>query len=93
LDGYVLARAGRRREALATIGELRRLAGQRDPSPFLVAIIYTGLEDADRAFDWLEKAFQQHSWELPILKQSPVFMNLRTDRRYQSLVDRLGLPQ
>ncbi len=93
LHGYVLARAGRKREALATIDELHRRAGQRDPSPFFVAMIYAGLEDSDRAFDWLEKAFQQRSWELPIIKQSPVFVNLRTDRRYLPLVDRLGLPQ
>lgn len=74
--GYILARAGRRREALTDLDDLRRLAPPRVPSPFLVALVCAGLEDNDRAFEWLEKAVQARSWELPTLKASPVFDRL-----------------
>ena len=39
-QGYILARAGRTREAQATIEDLHRLASPRSPSPFLVALVY-----------------------------------------------------
>jgi TolB-like protein/Flp pilus assembly protein TadD len=93
LGGYTVARAGRRREALATLEDLRRLASPREPSPFLVALIYVGLEDKDRAFEWLEKALEARSWELPLLKVDPIFETVRADRRFPALLDRLGLPR
>jgi tetratricopeptide (TPR) repeat protein len=92
LGGYTVARAGRWREALATLEDLRRLASPRDPSPFLVALVYVGLEDMDRAFEWLEKAVEARSWELPLLKVDPIFETLRADRRFPALLNRLGLP-
>ena len=52
---YVLAKAGRRREALATLDELRRISKPRDPSPFRIAIVHIGLGDTDRAFEWLRE--------------------------------------
>ena len=45
LRGYTLARAGRTREALATIEEVHRLASPREPSPFLIAVVAVGLDD------------------------------------------------
>ena len=93
LHGYTLARAGRRREALATLDDLRRLASPRSPSPFLVALVYVGLEDTDRAFEWLEKALEARSWELPVLKGNPIFNALRADSRFPALLARLGLPR
>jgi Flp pilus assembly protein TadD len=93
LHGYTLARAGRRYEAVATLDELRRLASPRTPSPFLMALVYVGLEDRDRAFEWLEKALEGRSWELPVLKMNPIFDALRSDPRFLVLLDRLGLPR
>ena len=58
LQGYILARAGDRDEALKALEHLRRVTHPRQPSPFLVALLYVGLEDTDRAFEWLEKAIE-----------------------------------
>ena len=93
LYGYTLARAGRSHEALDTLDELRRLASPRTPSPFLMALVYVGLEDRDRAFEWLGKALEARSWELPVLKMNPIFDALRSDPRFPVLLDRLGLPR
>ena len=84
---------GGRDEALATLDDLRRLARPRGPSPFLVALVYVGLEDSDRAFEWLEKALEARSWELPMLKGDAIFDALRADSRFPALLDRLGLPR
>ena len=64
-----------------------------DRDAFVVALVYVGLEDMDRAFEWLDKAFEARSWELPLLKVDPIFETLREDRRFPALLDRLGLPR
>ena len=92
LHGYALARAGRKSEALAALGDLHRHPGARGPSPFLLAVVYVGLEDEDRAFEWLHKAVLSRAWELPMLKEDPVFDPLRSDPRFPGLLDQLGLP-
>jgi adenylate cyclase len=89
--GYILARAGHKREALKDLDDLHRLA--RGPSPFLVALVYTGLEDNDHAFEWLAKAVEKRAWEMPALKASPLFDRLRSDPRFPVLLDRIGLPR
>jgi hypothetical protein len=83
--GYILARAGHKREALKDLDDLDRLTGARGPSPFLV-------EDNDHAFEWLAKAVERRAWEMPALKASPVFDRLRSDPRFPALLDRVGLP-
>ncbi len=92
LHGYALARAGHTGEALATIDELHRAAKPRDPSAYLMAIVYVGLGDKDRAFEWLRKAFDARAWELPALKADTMFDPLRSDPRFPPLLNRLGLP-
>jgi tetratricopeptide (TPR) repeat protein len=91
--GYTLARAGCRREALRALDDLRRLAGPQGPSPFLMALVYTGLEDNDHAFEWLGKAIEAREWQMPMLKATPVFDRLRSDPRFPELLDRVGLPR
>jgi TolB-like protein/Flp pilus assembly protein TadD len=92
--GYTYARAGRKSAALKDIDDLRQLSDDpQGPSPFLVALVYTGLEDNDRAFEWLGKAIDARAWEIPTLKTSPVFDRLRSDPRFPALLDRVGLPQ
>lgn len=61
-------------------------------TPLLVARVYVGLEDTNRAFEWMEKAIEARSWELPMAKVSPVFDNSRSDPRFPALLNRIGLP-
>ena len=93
VHGFTLGRAGRRREALATLDDIRRLTNPQTPPPFQMAMVHVGLEDWDRAFDWLEKAADGRSWELPLLKADPVFDRLRADPRFPKLLARLRLPE
>ena len=90
---YVLARAGRRREALATLDELRRISKPRDPSPFRIAMVHIGLGETDRAFEWLQKAFEARDWQMALLKVEPAFDGLRSDPRFAALLERVGLPR
>jgi TolB-like protein/DNA-binding winged helix-turn-helix (wHTH) protein/Tfp pilus assembly protein PilF len=92
LHGYILARAGRRDDALKALADLRRLSQPREPSPFQVALVYVGLDDMDRAFEWLDKAIDARAWETPMIKANPIFERIRSDPRFPALLRRIGLP-
>ncbi|HZS06566.1 MAG TPA: hypothetical protein VFD58_17145 [Blastocatellia bacterium] len=58
-----------------------------------MAVIYAGLKDPDRAFEWLEKAYQSRSIALTVIKSDPEIDSLRSDPGYADLLRRMGLPQ
>ena len=91
LLSYAYAMAGRRVEALKILDEQQRLAKQRYVSPYNFAIIYTGLGDKDRAFEWLTKCVEEHTLILFHLKSRPLFDSLRSDPRYADLLRRMNL--
>ena len=92
VHGYILARAGRRDDAMKALEDLRRLNQPRGPSPFQMALVYVGLDDMDRAFEWLDKAVDARNWETPMIKANPIFERLRSDPRFPALLRRIGLP-
>jgi eukaryotic-like serine/threonine-protein kinase len=56
-----------------------------------VAAAYATLGDKDKAFFWLNKAFDEHA--LLFIKSSPEFENLHSDPRYADLLRKMGLPE
>ena len=59
--GYVQAAIGNRSEALAIARELEAKFDKGDADGRDVAVVYAGLGDNDRVFEWLEKDFQSRS--------------------------------
>jgi hypothetical protein len=47
----------------------------------------------DHAFEWLEKAYAEHSRDLVHVRENPGFDNVRSDPRFADLLRRIGLPQ
>jgi serine/threonine-protein kinase len=88
---YAYAAAGRRGEALKILDEQKRLARQRYISPYNFAIIYTGLGDKDRAFEHLNKAYEESAGGLSHFPVRPMFDTLRSDPRYTELLRRMNL--
>ena len=60
---------------------------------YYVGWYYSGLNQPDSAFYWLEKAFINRSPELSWYKADPVFDNLRNDNRYWDLYQRIGFAE
>ena len=84
--------AGRRDRAQKVLDELKQLSRRRYVAPFDIAVIYIGLGDKEQAFEWLEKAYQDHSHWLLWLKVDPRFDSIHGDSRYQDLRRRMRLP-
>lgn len=89
--GNALAIAGRNEDALRVLGDLQRISKERHVSPYSFALLYVGLGDKDRAFEWLERAYAERSPKLVYLKVEPTLDPLRSDARFDTLMMKMGL--
>lgn len=89
--GMAYGAGGRKVEANQLANELFRLEKQRYVSPMAFVYVYIGLGDKDRAFAWLEKAYQERSNHIAFFKVSPTVDPLRSDARFADLLRRIGL--
>lgn len=92
--GLALARLGRTDEARAMLANLDE---RRKSTPSVgldndYALIYWGLGDLDRTFDYLARAVDQRRGSVIFLATSPNWSPLRHDPRFQELVARIGVP-
>ena len=90
---HALAVTGRTDDARTALEDLKGLAKRADFSPYFVALVYTGLEDKDEAFIWLERAYEAHSRWMVRLHTEHRFDPLRSDPRFQSLLRRMNFPE
>src|SRR5216684_339767 len=88
---YTYARAGNRDGTLIILRELEERDKRVDVA-MAIAYGYVGLDDKDRAFEWLEKAYQRHSPALVALKTFRGLDPLSSDPRFADLVRRIGFP-
>ncbi|HLW75864.1 MAG TPA: tetratricopeptide repeat protein [Bryobacteraceae bacterium] len=87
---YLLAVSGKPDEARRILDQIEHPpAGAAPPDPFGVALIYGALGDRDRAFGWLDRAYQNH--KIALLKVHPMLDPLRSDPRYPALLKKVGL--
>jgi hypothetical protein len=56
------------------------------------AEIYLGLGEVDHALRVLEGAYRRHDGGLILLNADPRFDSLKSDPRFQQLLQRIGLP-
>ena len=89
---HAYAVSGQKSKAREMIQVLISTSRRRYLSPYYIAAIYVGLGEAEQAVDWLEKAFDDRTSELMFIKQEPIFAPLRSHRRFQDLLHRIGLP-
>ncbi len=57
-----------------------------------VAQVYAFRGEADRAFQWLERAYSQRDGGMFLVKVDPLLKNLRSDPRFQALLRKMRLP-
>ncbi|HEX9426040.1 MAG TPA: tetratricopeptide repeat protein [Pyrinomonadaceae bacterium] len=88
---YAMAVSGKTSDALWALAKLQDPAKRQYVPPFDIALVYIGLGKKDKAFEWLEKAYADHSTEMIYFKVDPVLSGLRTDPRYQDLLRRMRL--
>ena len=85
--------SGNRQRAEEMLEILRQRAdsGQEYVDPVLPAWIYSGMNAADQAFEWFERAYEAGSCELMLTKVLPAIDPVRSDSRMDRLIRRVGL--
>jgi serine/threonine-protein kinase len=87
--GYAYARAGDHHAAREVLAEALKTAERQYLSSHAIAIIYAALGEKDHAFRWLERALSERDEEMTIIKVDPRLDSLRTDVRFDRLVERV----
>jgi tetratricopeptide (TPR) repeat protein len=75
---YAYATFGKRDEALQILDELKARSTRGEVPAFEMGIIYTGLGDKERAFEWFDKAIEDRSELMVWLKVDPRLNTLRS---------------
>jgi tetratricopeptide (TPR) repeat protein len=90
--GYIYAVSRQRNKALMLLNELSELSKRVYVAPYDIALIHAGLGDKERAFEYLERAYQDRNEPMCWLNVNPGLDSLRSDPRFSDLVRRIGLP-
>jgi TolB-like protein/Flp pilus assembly protein TadD len=90
LSAYILATCGRAGEAREVLGALERLSQTRYVPPCAFALIHAGLNEDERAFEWLEKALEVRDVHLIYVSLDPKWDRFRQCERFMDLLRRCG---
>ena len=92
--GLFYGLAGRQIEALAILAELIKRIEKENARGSALALtdIYIGLGEYQEALRWLEAAYEERDISLVWLKVSWVYDPLRSDPRFQAILDGMDFP-
>jgi eukaryotic-like serine/threonine-protein kinase len=83
--------SGEKQKAEEILNQLLGVSIHTYVPPFHLAGICVGLNQKDRAIDWLEKTYNERSDQITYIGKDPRFDSVRQDPRFQDLVRRIGL--
>jgi TolB-like protein/Flp pilus assembly protein TadD len=86
LAEYSLGHAKQSQQALDEM-----IAHNAKGAPYTIAVAYAWRGEPDKAFDWLERAYQQRDGGLAGLKIDPVIASLHGDPRYEAMLKKINL--
>ncbi len=81
---------GRKKESDAALTEL--IAKYHSDSAYQIAAAYAYRGEADRAFEWLDRAYAQRDGGLTGVKTDQLFNSLHRDPRYAAILKKMRLP-
>jgi hypothetical protein len=82
---------GRKAESAAALTRFTKERGADMAS--WIAEVYAYRGDHDKAFEWLDRAYQQQDVNLWLFKTSLAFNNLESDPRYRVFLKKMNLPE
>lgn len=89
--GFIYAISGNITKSFEILNDLTKV-DYSEPIDFCdIAVIYGALGDNDKAFEYLERAYESKFSHLFLLKVDARFDPLRSDPRFESLLKRIGL--
>jgi serine/threonine protein kinase/cytochrome c-type biogenesis protein CcmH/NrfG len=89
--GWVYKADGQKDKTRKILAELLERSKKGYVSSFWISILYVCLGEIDKAFAWLDKAYEERDGSLIYVTVPPPFDPVRADPRYKQLLDKMGL--
>lgn len=89
----VVARAGRRDDARATLQRLEGMKADEYVSSYDLALVSLAVDDVDKALAHLSNAIEDHASFVPYINIDARLDPLRTDPRFAAIIERLKFPR
>ena len=89
--GYLYSRSGDDVRARKILTELSGPMDPEDAPHLIMAALLASLDEKDKAFEWLEKAYTLSKNRIVDVKVEPMLDELRSDPRFDDLLRRIGL--
>ena len=80
--GCLYGKAGNEAEAKKILAELTETAKEKYVSPYYFAVVHIGLNEREKAFEYLRKAVAEHDNNVIVLKVSANFDSVRDDSQF-----------
>jgi TolB-like protein/Tfp pilus assembly protein PilF len=88
---HAYARNGQLQQAREILEDLKNVPEGRYQASTMIARVYLGLGEVDKAFEWLWKGLEERSFWSVFLRVDPVYDAIRPDPRFQDLLESAGL--
>jgi TolB-like protein/Flp pilus assembly protein TadD len=83
---------GRKTDSDAALARI--LKSEADRYPFQIAQVYAFRGETDKAFEWLERAYEhKDGGGLPFIKTDPLFKKFESDPRYKAFLKKMNFPE
>jgi tetratricopeptide (TPR) repeat protein len=89
--GEAYGQVGQLAKAREVLHQLKQRGQEGYVSPYHLAYVYTGLGEADRAMDFLERAYEERAGSVYGIKGSYLFKSLHSHPRFQALLRKMNL--
>jgi len=93
LLGHAYGVSGQDAKARKILAEMHERSADEYIPAYCIALVHLGLGETREALDWLETACNERSGELVFLNVDPVWDDLRPQRRFDAVRERIGLTE
>ena len=87
--GFTEAESGDRRGAMKTLRQLQQESKHAYVDPYLMSVVFLGLNRREETYAWLDRAYEAHSPFLISIATDPKWSGLRSDARFGALWNRM----
>ncbi len=87
---WIYAVSGRPEKARTLLKRILDLRAKRYVDAYIIGGVYAGLREKEKAFEWLNKAFEERAGQMVIIQVDHWIDNLRSDPRYKDLLKKMG---